>query len=369
MNAALWSSWNSVVRLGIAKPTAAELALLILLGASLLALRAFRESYLKIWIVGWAAFAGSRLAEHSFAAKIPAPFDVVTVQASFVLAAGLLAGAVLVYVRNRDLIIPLAVITPVLVGLSGARVLLWPDSLPLRVAVEVGYRIILLAASIALLRARRGRWEPSTWLLALCLPCLHLSWSPFTDRVPAAAFIAAEIALGIAMLLVVFDQSRMRAKRLAVVQVLTGNIVSAQQYGNMVQSAVDELQRLTGVRASWFRLLEGGHLVATHAVGVSPDFLRDAGFTEVSDDLSKLLEKPEPRVTKRDAASPESAECLELEKIRQVVMLPVVGKKAPIGLLMLGNSGSRLWTSEELDFLQTCALQLAIAVENFRLLE
>jgi two-component system NtrC family sensor kinase len=369
MSASLWSILNSAARLGIAKPTAAELALLILLGASLLALRAFRENYLKIWIVGWAAFTGSRLAEHAFAGRIPAPFDQVVVQASFVLAVGLLAGAVLLYTHGRDLIVPLMVITPVLVGFAGVRVLLWPDSLPLRVAVEVGYRIVLLTASVALLRARRGRWEPSAWLLALCLPTLHLSWPPFTDRIPFAAFVAAEIALGLSMLLVVFDQARSRAQRLAVVQALTGNIVTAQQYGNMVQSAVEELQRLTKVRACWFRLLEGGHLIATHAVGVSPDFLRDAGFADVSEDLSRLLEKPEPRVTKRDAAGPETIESLETEKIRQVVMLPVVGKKAPIGLLLLGNSGNRCWTSDELDFLQTCSLQLAIAVENFRLLE
>ena len=369
MNVSLGSIWNSAARLGLAKPTAAELALLILLGASLLALRAFRENYLKVWVVGWIAFVGSRLAEHSFAAKIPAPFDLVAVQATFMLAVGLLAGAVLLYTRSRDLFLPLTVITPILVGFAGARVLLWPDSLPVRVAVEVGYRVILLTASIALLRARRGRWEPSAWLLALCLPTLHLAWGPLTDRVPASAFFAAELALGVSMLLVVLDQARTRAKRLAVVQVLTGNIVSAQQYGNMVQSAVEELQQLTKVRAAWFRLLEGGQLIATHAVGVLPDILRDAAFAEVTGDLSKLLEKPEPRVTTRDEASPENEQCLENEKILQVVMLPVIGKKAPIGLLLLGNSSSRRWTTEELDFLQTCALQLAIAVENFRLLE
>src|ERR1017187_9208482 len=198
MSATLWSIWNTAARLGLAKPTAAELALLILLGASLLALRAFRENYLKVWVLGWTAFVLCRLAEHSFAAKIPAPFDLLAVQTTFLLAVGLLAGAVLLYTRGRNLILPLMVITPILVGFGGARVLLWPDSLPLRVAVEIGYRIILLTASIALLRARRGRWQPSAWLLALCLPSLHLSWSPFTDRVPAAAFLAAEIALGVA---------------------------------------------------------------------------------------------------------------------------------------------------------------------------
>ena len=92
----------------------------------------------------------SRLAEHSLAAKIPAPFDLVVVQATFVLAVGLLAGAILLYTRSRDLLLPLTVITPMLVGFGGARVLLWPDSLPLRVAVEVSYRILLLTASLAL---------------------------------------------------------------------------------------------------------------------------------------------------------------------------------------------------------------------------
>jgi PAS domain S-box-containing protein len=369
MNDSLSSIWNSAMRLGITKPTTAELALLILLGVSVLALRGFRENYLKVWVLGWIALVGSSLAEHSFAAKIPAPFDLVAVQASFVLAVGLLAGAVLLYTRSRDLIVPLGVITPVLVGFVGARILLWPDSLPLRVGLEVGYRVILLTAAIALLRARRGRWEPSAWLLALCLPALHLSWLPFTEHVPAAASVAAEIALGVSMLLVAFAQGRARANRLAVLQVLTGNIASAQQYGNMVQSAVEELQQLTGVRSAWFRLLDGGQLVATHAVGVSPDFLRDAGFSVVSEELSKLLEKPEAQVTTRDAAAPETVPCLTAEKIRQVVMLPVIGKKAPIGLLLLGNSSRRCWTAEELGFLQTCALQLAIAVENFRLLE
>jgi PAS domain S-box-containing protein len=369
MNASFWSIWNTTAQLGLARPTPAEWALLVVLGASLLALRAFRETYLKVWVLGWMAFVASRLAEHCFAPRIPAPFDLVAVQATFVLAAGLLAGAVLLYSGTRDLILPLMVITPILVGFAGARILLWPDSLPLRMAVEVGYRIVLLTASVALLRARRGRWEPSAWLLALCLPFLHLSWAPFTDRIPAAAFLAAEIALGTSMLLVAFDESRMRTRRLRAVQAITASIVGAQQYGNVVQSAVEELQHLTGARAAWFRLLEAGHLVATHAVGLSSDFLRDAGMAEITDDISKLLNQPAPKVTTRSAAAPEPEECLEREKIRQLVMVPVAGNKSPIGLLLLGSSGSRQWTTEELDFLQSCAKQLAVAVENFRLLE
>jgi PAS domain S-box-containing protein len=369
MSASLWSIWNTASKLGLARPTAAELALLILLGAFLFALRAFRETYYKVWVLGWIAFVASRLSEHCFAARIPAPFDMVAVQAAFLIAVGLLAGAILLYTRSRDLLLPLTVITPILVGFAGVRILFWPDSLPLRVAVEVGYRIILLTASIALLRARRGRWEPSAWLLALCLPLLHLSWSPFTDRIPAAAFLAADIALALSMLLLVLDEARTRMRNLYAVQAITASMATAQQYGNVVQSAVEELQRLTRTKAAWFRLIEGEHLVATHAVGLSSDFLRDAGFAELNDETQKLFALAAPQVTTREAAGPEPEACLAAEKIRQLVMLPVVGSKSPIGLLLLGSSGSRQWTPEELEFLQSCAKQLAVAVENFRLLE
>jgi PAS domain S-box-containing protein len=369
MSAFLGSIWNMAAQLGLAKPTAAELALLVLLGASVLTLRACRERYLKIWILGWTALVGSHLMGHVFAGQIPAPYVPVAVQASFVLAVGLLAGAVLVYIRSRELMVPLAVITLVLVGFSGARVLLWEDSLPLRVALEAGYRIVLLTAAIALLRARGARWELGAWMMAFSLPWLHLEWTAFTDRVPGGAFVGAEIVLGLSMLLVAFDEVRGRSRRLAVAQALTAGIATAQQYGSMVQTALEELRALTGVRAAWFRLLEGGHAVVTHAVGASADFVRDAGSVAATEDLTAMLERAQPKMATTDEGSPENPECLQVEKIRHVLMLPVVGKKSPIGLILLGASRRAHWTLEELEFLQSCARQVAVAVENFRLLE
>ena len=351
------------------RPSAAEWTLLMLLGASLLVLRAFRDSYLKIWVMGWTALLASALAGHCVAARIPAPFDQVSVQAAFVLAVGLLAGAVLVYARMRDLILPLMVITPVLVGFAGARVLLWPDSLPLRVALEISYRFVLLTAAVALLRARRGRWEPAAWLLALSLPMLHLGWSPFTDGIPAGASIAIEVGLGLSMLLVVFEEARGRTRRLIAMQRITEGISGAQQYGHIVDRAVEELKYGMRVRGVWFRLAESGHLVATHASGLTSDFLRDAGLAEISESVSKLLEQPCARVTSRSETGHEPKDALEHEGLRQLITVPALGGKAPVGLLMLGNTYGRQWTAEELEFLQACAKQIALGVENFRLLE
>jgi PAS domain S-box-containing protein len=369
MNVSLSSLWSLAAERGIAGPFTPDLALLALLAASLLVLLAFRENYLKIWIVGWTALIASRVIEHSLIARFPAPFGVVAVQSSFVLAAGLLVGAVLLYSRSRNLLVPLSVITPILVGCTGACILLAPESLPLRMAVEVSYRILLVTGAIALVRARRGRFEPATWLLALCLPLLQLSWPPFTDRIPQAISLSAEIALGTSMILVVFVESRRRTERLLAMQALAQSISGAQQYGNVVEPALENLQRSAHVRAAWFRLLESGQLVATHAVGVSADFLRDAGTADISEDLSKLLSHSEPRITRRDGASPEIADLLAAENISQVVAVPIVGSKAPVGLVMLGSSFGREWTKDELSFFEAYARQLAVAVENFRLLE
>jgi len=369
MSASLWSTWNTAASLGIARPAPAELALLILLGAFLLALRAAREGYFRVWISGWIALAASRLIEHSFAAKIPEPFDLVATHAAFVLAVGLLAGAVLLYARSRELIIPLAVITPILVGFAGARILLWPDSLPIRMAVEISYRIILLTASVALLHARRGRREPVAWLMALCLPGLHLAWTPFTGGATGVALQATEVALGLGMLLLVLGEARTRTRRLLTLQALANSMAGSPSYGSLVQSALEELQRINRLRAAWFRLLDGGHLVATHAVGLSADFLRNTSFAPLTEELSKLFQEAEPQVSSRDATTPEESLLLEAEKIRQLVMVPVVGNKSPVGLLLLGDSRNRLWTPEEREFLKTCAKHLAVAVENSRLRE
>jgi PAS domain S-box-containing protein len=370
MNTSIWALWNKAATdLGLAKPTTAEYTLLILLGAFLLALRASRESYFQIWIAGWMALVASRFAEHSLAPRIAAPFDLVVTHGTFVLAVGLLAGAVLLYSRSRELILPLAVITPILVGFAGARVLLWPDSLPLRMAVEISYRIILLTASIALLRARRGRLEFRAWLLALCLPGLHLSWAPFTDGMTGIALQAAEVVLGLSMLMVVLSQARVRVARLQAFQKLANSMVGMPSYGSMVQAALDELQRVHNVRAAWFRLLDGKYLVATHALGVSADFLRNATPIPLTEDLSKLFEQAEVRVTSAEGAAVEDLLFLESEKIHQVVMVPVLGNKSSVGFLLLGNRLTRKWTTEELEFLKTCAKQLAIAIENSRLME
>src|SRR5882757_2175614 len=132
MNASLWSIWNTA-QPALAGLKAGEWALLLVLGASLVVLSALRERYLLVWTVGWALLVSSRLTGmHGAAMRIPERDVPAVEQAAFVIAMGLFAGAVLVYIRGRNLLAPLAAITVSVAAFAVARILLWPDSRPLR---------------------------------------------------------------------------------------------------------------------------------------------------------------------------------------------------------------------------------------------
>jgi PAS domain S-box-containing protein len=370
MNAALWSIWNTTAHPVLNGLNTEEWALLIMLGALVVVVWSFRERYLLIWTAGWVALTASRMVGMQGAAwHIPRAFVPAFEQASFVLAVGLLSVAVLLYTNSRNLLVSPAVITVCVAAFAVARVLLWPDSLPLRVALEVSYRIVLLAAAIALLDARGGRRELASWLLAFSLLAQHLRWPVLESDIPAGVLTTAEVLLGLGMLLVVMQEAQARSRRLNVLRDLTSSIVGAQQQGGMMETVLQDLQQLTKSKAAWFRLVDGGHLVATHAVGVSSDFLREAGFVELTDSVSQILHVGKPLVAKVDAASPESVDFLRAEKLRHLALVPVVGKKSAIGLLVLGSARHRQLTPEEMEFLEICGQQLGIAVENFRLLE
>ena len=370
MTASLWSFWNNVAQPAAARLKPGEWALLIVLGASLLVLSVFRERYLSIWTAAWTLLVTSRFV-HIYGARtqLPARYLPAIEQAAFVIAIGLFAGAIFAYIRERNLVTPLIAVTVCTAGFAVARVLLWPDSLPLRVALEVSYRIILFTAAVALLRARRGRREATSWMLAAFLLVQHLNWPALTAMIPAGAFVASDTLLGVSMLLVVFREARARAQRLIVLRALTESIVQAQQQGGMLDKALESLRQLTRSKAAWFRLIESGHLVATHAVGVSSEFLREVAIAELSPSVSQMLDRGKPETARSTSAGPEDQSLLKSESIHYLTTVPVLGKKSPIGLLYLGSASNRKLTAEESEFLETCGRQLGIAIENFRLLE
>ena len=118
MIASLWSIWNTVAQPALARLKPGECALLIILAASLLVLSIFRERYLAVWTAAWTLLVSSRLvAIHGAGMRIPARYVPAVEQAAFVVAIGLFAGAVFVYIRERNLLAPLAAVTARYCGL------------------------------------------------------------------------------------------------------------------------------------------------------------------------------------------------------------------------------------------------------------
>lgn len=367
MNASAWYAGYAVGDIAVLKLTPQESAGLIMLAASLLVFRTFRGRYLLVWILGWLAY---------FVSRWPLPADtlsrrdlVAISHAEFVLAVCLFAAAVFIYTEARDLLLPLIIITVALMGYAVVRAMLWPEAMTARIVLEVSYRLVALIAALQLMRFRWARWEIGPWLLAFSLLFLHLDWAPFSMQLPPGANLVAEIAFGLSMLLIVFDDSRMRTRRLAVINALTTSISRAQQHGPMMVTALEELKGLMSARAAWFRLLEGDKMVIAQQIGLSEPFLEERGSVVMDATIRSIFQADRPTVIKTAEAEENMRGYLQAEGFHHVAMVPVLGKKSPIGMLSLGGRRHLSYTAEEMDFLATSAHQLGLAVENLRLLE
>jgi PAS domain S-box-containing protein len=364
-----WTVLSSMGSLAAPKLTAPESAALVMLAASILVFRTFRERYLLTWILGWLAyFLSSWTVREASVVSLPQELIAIS-QVEFLLAICLFGAAVFTYTHSRKLMRPLLGVAATVMVFAAARAMLWPGSMTLRVALEVSYRIVTVTAAIQMLRYRRGRWEIGPWLVSACLLLLHLDWLPVTAHWPSWASLMTDLLFGLGMIFTVFDDSKARTKRLHVVNTLTTSIARAQQYGPMMQTALEELKSLMHARAAWFRILEGDRMVVAQHIGVSPEFIRTVGQIGLDDTLQQVFQQGTPMVLKTAGIAPPLNQQLKLENLNHVVLVPVLGKKSVIGTLALGWSRGRFFTPEDIDFLSTTANQLGMAVENLRLLE
>jgi two-component system NtrC family sensor kinase len=362
--------WYAADALAAPKLTAQESAAFIMLAASILVFRTFRERFLLVWILGWLAYAVSQWFGADSSAFITSPELQAISQAAFVLAVSLFAASILVYTRTEKYIFQLSIITGSIMTLAVARVLYWPDEVVARVPLEIAYRLVAIAAAVQLLRYRWGRFEIGPSLMACGLFFLHLDWTGVTTGVPNGVFLMSDLLLGLGMLFTVFDDSRARTQRLGVINSLTSAIARTQQHGPLIQSALDELKKVMEAKAAWFRPGDADQAVAiTNYVGVSAEFLKGANLIHLDETVEKALAEQKPTVVKASAMMPSVHAYLQDEKLDHLVLVPLQGKKGSVGTIALGKSHAYCYSLEEMDFLHTSASQVGIAVENLRLLE
>ena len=350
------------------KLTAVESATLVLLAATLLVYRTFREKYLLVWILAWVASLVS-ISTHFFVGNSNPYYEIAISQAGFILGLTLFAAGALIYCHAHKLLRITLSFSLVLMAYAVARAVLWPDSDLLRAVFEVSYRLIALTAAFQLIRFRWARWEISSWLLSASLLLMHLEWFPFSKQLPPGFTLVVDLLLGLSMMLVVLDDSRARTQRLAVVNALTTSITRAREQGPMMVTALEQLKRLMLAKAAWFRMVENGRMVIVQQIGLSPDFLRDRSSVPMDDKFEDTLNHEGPILVKTSSSDESVRSQLKQEGFNHCVLLPVKGKKSIIGVLTLGTRHHLTYTPGEMEFLETTAHQLGLAVENLRLVE
>src|SRR5579862_2386583 len=109
MNSILWRAWEGLAGLTMPKLMAREMAVLLILAASLLVFRTLRERCLMVWIVGWLAYFWSH---HSLisASGQANPFATPVGHAEFVLALGLFTAGAFIYAGANDFLLPLLIV-------------------------------------------------------------------------------------------------------------------------------------------------------------------------------------------------------------------------------------------------------------------
>ena len=107
MNTILWRAWEVVSGLSVPKLVAREMAVLLILAASLLVFRTLRDRCLMVWIVGWVAYFVSN---HVVASAVGNPWAGPVSQAEFVVAVSLFVAGTLIYANARTMLGPLLAI-------------------------------------------------------------------------------------------------------------------------------------------------------------------------------------------------------------------------------------------------------------------
>ncbi len=343
--------------------------LLILLAGAILLYRSFLEKYLVPWIIGWAAYTASKLAlSYSFAHGDP-PFWTALAITCYALAIWLFSAAVFVYTYQKRLVWPAAAALLLGLALVLAQNLWFPRLTALGSGFYLCWRGVTIVAAAALARFAWGRRNMGRWLLAVMLLMVHLDLGRNLHRV-ISHDILLDLLLGLSMMTVVLDDSRIQIERLDVLNRITHHISDAREFGATLEIVLGELLEITGAQAAWFRVLEGDRLILTAHSGLSDEFAARMRTVDISRGVSgAALREGEVYVLRARESLAELQQALHEQGIHHLLLVPVEGKSTRVGILVLAMGHFRAHTDKERNFLKAAAKQLGLAAENRQLLE
>jgi PAS domain S-box-containing protein len=343
--------------------------MLLLIAAGVLIYRASREGYLVSWLIGMGAYSGVRI----IAAIIARSPDNRILAAVGALAVGATIGcfvlAVLLYSNRMRWAYSLAVAVAAVTAFSVVHELWWPNTTVVTVVVFIAWAALCLAGATQLALFARGQSSLGPWLLTavlLIFPTESLDTPPLFEN---AHYLVIGM-LGLSMILMVVDDARMRNRRLAAINAITLSMAEAQDFGPMMNTALEVLRDITDSRAAWFRIIDANRLVMTNHVDASADYIRERGVLEFDSSLTgAVIRGGRPAVLRGQDAETVARERLRNDDFDHLLVIPVEGKGGPIGAITLAHSGFRTYRPGDLEFLHATARQLGLALENLRLID
>ncbi len=343
---------------------------LVLLIAGVLIYRTFRERYLFFWIIGWSAYLLYRVSLDRAVEGGFQPSTIALTYLSFLISAGLFAGAVFDYLgRSKKWLTALVAAIVLASGTAVIRTYWYPESRFLEAVVQILYRAGTIAAGVQLAMYSRGRRQLSPWLMAVMLFALHIDFDVARPHDHPEVDAMLENLLGLSMIVLVLDESRTRTRRLDVVNEVIRSIASADDENVVMLAALQNLRRLMGSTAAWFRLADGDEMVMKAYLGLSEEFVKERRVISPTDQAGRdLIASGAAAVLNRRNTSGELRKALDDELLDQMVIVPVKGKASIVGMFALANRSKRQYREDELKFLSSAARQLGIAIENLQLL-
>ncbi|HEV3039280.1 MAG TPA: ATP-binding protein [Candidatus Angelobacter sp.] len=354
--------------IALQSPFGAEaLGLLILLAGTILLYLSIRERYLVPWIAGWAMYSLSKLfvAISNYDRSL---IWVVLGNAFLPLAAALFATAILIYVGGNRRMLLIVVWTLAGIGalLGATTATQFPDSSFLAVVFWFCWSLELWLAAWQLVKFARGRGIIGHWILAATLFFLHVG----PRRTWSNVDVVIDLLLGISMMMVVLDGSKLQVRRLAVLNSITRVISGSEEFNSILEIALQELMSVAGAKSAWFRILEEGRLNLVVHKNLSPAFVAGVPSIDLSQSMAgNMLRAGTVGILPVRQSLPQVRARMIAEGIHHLVVVPVLGKSSPIGVMALGMAHYRNYTDDDYSFLKAAANQLGLAAENRRLVQ
>jgi len=359
-------------------------AILVTLFLYLLLYRSLPERFFRLWTAGWVLFAGYGVLRFLSYRQGSVSSQLLTLELSLSAMVLFLASVLDDSGRSRYL--------PWLWGLAALggvamviQVVSWPGVPAALWGRTMAQSALLLAAGWAAWTGPRRETSLGRTLLAgaFLLCGLHRmdypNWAGQSAHVIRLSFDGLlEVAMGIAMVVLILEDTRARTESLnEKLRRLTLITTAATQTLRTDEALLEVLRHLVDSFAAshgMVRMVEEQNgrpvLVLRASCGFSEDFRFTHARVPADEPWVRwVLEKEQPFLSWEEAVEPELRKLMLTERLCALVPVRLPGKDTTLGLLGIGCHKPRRFRDEEVNFLVNVANLLGLTIQNLWLFE